>query len=180
VTATIPTATNGNSNQPSPQTDRERYRDRALLLALLTHHYPSRVEPDTSGEFSAVFAAVLVIELPTGPIRWHMHEADMVLIPHVPVSTTSTFDGHNRHERARRMALCVARGAVDPGDFEDMGVAALAAVEPAATAPGAVRVAWLRAMADALRDVNLDDVAEETDDQVVELLRGMVSRVGGA
>lgn len=172
-------ATSDNTDHLSPQSSRERYRDRALLLALLTRHYPAHIEPD-SGDFHRDFASVLVITLPTGPIRWHLHEADLPLIAHVPTTDRSTFDGHGRRERTRRMALCVAQGRVDVPDFEDMDLTSLTAATPAATAPEAVRVAWLRAMADELRGASLDDVADETDEQVAELLRGMVTQVGGA
>lgn len=76
------------------------YRDRAHLVAHLAAFLPSSIgyhdpdEPDW---------AVVIIELPTGQVSWHISPDDMDLFKHVRRTEVNTWDGHDTEEKHRRL-----------------------------------------------------------------------------
>jgi hypothetical protein len=76
------------------------YRERAHLVAHLAAAYPSTIgyhdpaEPDW---------AVVIVDLPTGQVSWHVSPDDMDLFGHVARSDTNAWDGHSTEEKYQRL-----------------------------------------------------------------------------
>lgn len=76
------------------------YRERAHLVAHLAALYPATIgyhdpnEPDW---------AVVIIDLPTGQVSWHVAPADMDLFETVRRSEINTWDGHTTDEKYARL-----------------------------------------------------------------------------
>lgn len=76
------------------------YRERAHLVAHLAASYPSTIgyhdphEPDW---------AVVIIDLPTGQVSWHVSPQDMDLFTRVRHTEISTWDGHTTEEKYARL-----------------------------------------------------------------------------
>ncbi len=76
------------------------YRERAHLVAHLAASFPSTIgyhdpsEPDW---------AVVIIDLPTGQVSWHVSPQDMDLFTRVPRTEISMWDGHNTEEKYARL-----------------------------------------------------------------------------
>lgn len=74
------------------------YRERSHLVAHLAAAYPSSLtidpaEPDWP---------VVLIDLPTGQLSWHISPDDMDLFGHV-AQGAATWDGHDTQEKYRRL-----------------------------------------------------------------------------
>ncbi|SDD68370.1 hypothetical protein [Actinokineospora iranica] len=81
------------------------YRDRAHLIALLATVFPARVETDPAPD-RADCSAVVVLELPTGQVSWHVHDEDLstALFGHLPMSwDTASWDGHSVADKHARI-----------------------------------------------------------------------------
>lgn len=76
------------------------YRERAHLVAHLAAAHRSSIgyhdptEPDW---------AVVIIDLPTGQLSWHVAPDDMDLFEHVQRSEINTWDGHSTEEKYARL-----------------------------------------------------------------------------
>ena len=78
------------------------YRERAQLVALLAALYPSHIghtdpdEPDW---------AVVIVEVPTGQLSWHIAPGDMRLFSHVQRTSRICrgWDGHTAEEKYERI-----------------------------------------------------------------------------
>jgi hypothetical protein len=70
---------------------REVYRERAHLVALLASMYPSH-----GGKFDQECPEwlVVIIELPTGQVSWHISPDDEYLFEHVRRTWNNNWDGH--------------------------------------------------------------------------------------
>jgi hypothetical protein len=55
-------------------------------------------------QWDADWRTVIIIEIPTGQISWHVHDSDVDLFTHLPYREVSTYDGHTTEEKYRRLA----------------------------------------------------------------------------
>jgi hypothetical protein len=84
------------------------YRERACLVALLAAQYTSHIG---CTDPAAPDWPVVIVELPTGQVSWHINPADMGLFAHVgPKPHVSRgWDGHTTDEKYARIAKLAAR-----------------------------------------------------------------------
>lgn len=80
------------------------YRERAHLLALLTTHYPSHLQPDPAEPDWPV----LYLILPTGQATWHISPDDLGLFDHVRTDIHEAWDGHTTEQKYERLAELTA------------------------------------------------------------------------
>ncbi len=75
------------------------YRERAHLVALLASMYPSGLDHDPAEpEY-----VVMIVELPTGQVSWHIAPEDTDLFPHVRGLPRKAWDGHTTEEKYERV-----------------------------------------------------------------------------
>lgn len=72
------------------------YRERAVLLALLTLHYPSHVTPATDPEPG--FTHVVCIHVGGAQHAWHIADEDFHLFVTLP-RTENHWDGHTTEQK---------------------------------------------------------------------------------
>lgn len=76
------------------------YRERSHLVAHLAASFPSAIgyhdpnEPDW---------AVVIVDLPTGQVSWHVSPHDMDLFEQTPRAEINTWDGHGTEEKYARL-----------------------------------------------------------------------------
>lgn len=85
------------------------YRERNALVALLAAMYPSalvRHELREGEPWEDNWMNVVLIQLPTGQVSFHVHASELLTIfSHVPVATGEEWDGHTSEEKWSRVAL---------------------------------------------------------------------------
>lgn len=84
------------------------YRERNMLIALLSLLYPSRVYKDKDFENDNkkyIYRWVVSIELPTGQVAYHVHESDLHFFEHVNEGENN-WDGHTREMKEDRLKKC--------------------------------------------------------------------------
>ena len=92
------------------------YRERAHLVAHLAAAYPSSIGYHDSAEPEW---AVVIIDLPTGQVSWHVAPEDMDLFGHVARSDVNTWDGHSTAEKYARLDAHAALLTADRAGRED-------------------------------------------------------------
>lgn len=82
------------------------YDERALLLALLTKHYPYTIHVDQT-ILDSPNRFVLFLDLPSGQVSFHIHEKniDEQYFPQykAPLTAPSPWDGHSVQEKILRL-----------------------------------------------------------------------------
>lgn len=81
----------------------ELYHERALLLSVLTLHYPSIIGTDTKEPDWPV----LYVSTPAGQISWHIAANDLELFKHVNRTSNAKWDGHTKAEAMDRLKSVV-------------------------------------------------------------------------
>lgn len=90
--------------------DRELYRERAHLVAVLTAHYPARL---ACNDHTEPGLSVLYLHTPAGQVSYHVAPDDLDLFEHVPYadgdrSVFAVWDGHSKAEALDRLRTLAA------------------------------------------------------------------------
>lgn len=79
------------------------YHERDQLVAALTKLFPASIEKHTgTGPWDSAWDNVIVIDLPSGQVSWHIHERELPLFAHLPKGVR-TWDGHDTEEKYHRL-----------------------------------------------------------------------------
>jgi len=84
------------------------YRERDKLVAALSklfHSYRSR--HPMADEWEDDWRNIIVIDLPTGQVSWHIHDSELPLFMHLPLQDNN-WDGHTTEEKYARLAALEA------------------------------------------------------------------------
>lgn len=103
------------------------YRERAMLAALLArtvlaHGGKAGIrghEPDPDPTWSPEYWTVLLIDLPTGQVSWHLHDSDRDLVAGLP-TYDGHWDGHSTELKLERVTACAVAGMPPELDTEAM------------------------------------------------------------
>jgi hypothetical protein len=85
------------------------YSERNHLVAALSKLFPASVEQHVGPEsIDPEWANVVMIDLPTGQVSWHIPEREIYLFAHLQ-RDVRTWDGHNTEEKYLRLAALASR-----------------------------------------------------------------------
>jgi len=82
------------------------YRERNHLVALISKLYPASIEgheDDPFNPWDPEWRNVIMIDLPTGQVSWHVHDSDMDMFKHLPKFQGRKWDGYSTEEKYRRV-----------------------------------------------------------------------------
>ncbi|GGR31318.1 WDGH domain-containing protein [Deinococcus ruber] len=82
------------------------YRERAHLTAALSKLFPASLEdhiPAEGEEWDPDWTTVLIVDLPTGQVSWHIASWDLELFAHLPRNAGRVWDGHTTPEKYARL-----------------------------------------------------------------------------
>ncbi|KQR22878.1 hypothetical protein [Deinococcus sp. Leaf326] len=81
------------------------YTERSQLIAALAVIYPSSIEDhEGDGYWDENWRNVIIIDLPTGQVSWHIAKDDLHLFEHVPRKQGRKWDGHDSPTKYARLA----------------------------------------------------------------------------
>lgn len=89
----------------------DAYAQRNRLVALLAAIFPSSVEQhqqQEGEEWEEGWGNVVIIDLPSGQISFHIHDSEMALFVHLPRGVRE-WDGHDNHLKWERVLGCAGR-----------------------------------------------------------------------
>lgn len=84
------------------QQKQEALQERNNLVAALACVFPAGRQKTLVEGWDPHWCNVVTIELPTGQVRWHYHDAEERLFAHLPLYE-GTWDGHTREDKAERI-----------------------------------------------------------------------------
>lgn len=79
------------------------YTERAHLAAALSKLYPASLEEHAGEDWDDNWRTVLIVDLPTGQVSWHIAQHDLHLFAHLPRGAGRVWDGHDTVEKYRRL-----------------------------------------------------------------------------
>ena len=88
------------------------YNERDQLVSALSKCFPSwlRRHPDDDAEWEDEWRWIVMVQLPTGQVSWHIHDTELPLFHHIGLDSVD-WDGHDNEEKYRRIrALRDAKG----------------------------------------------------------------------
>lgn len=96
------------------------YAERNKLVALLAGLFPSSIERHVGAEWEDDWRNVVIIDLPTGQVSWHVHDSEMpLLFAHVPRGQGRKWDGHSNAEKYARVAALAPQPRTGDADGEE-------------------------------------------------------------
>jgi len=85
------------------------YTERNLLVAALSKLFPAWIErhPDSDTSWDKDWRNIIFLNLPTGQVSWHIHDAEFDNFQHLPQSAfgVQSWDGHTTAEKYERLSL---------------------------------------------------------------------------
>lgn len=83
------------------------YAERNKLVAALSKVFPSSLErhPDIDRTWEDDWRWIVMFDLPTGQVSWHIHDSELGMFGHLPRerSTHHSWDGHTTEEKYDRL-----------------------------------------------------------------------------
>jgi len=79
------------------------YSERAHLVAALSKLWPASIEQHDGEDWDDQWRNVVIIDLPTGQVSWHIAPADLDLFAHLPRDAGRVWDGHTTGEKYDRL-----------------------------------------------------------------------------
>lgn len=79
------------------------YSERAHLVAALSKYWPASIERHDGEDWDDQWRNVVIIDLPTGQVSWHIALTDLDLFAHLPRDAGRTWDGHTTGEKYDRL-----------------------------------------------------------------------------
>lgn len=79
------------------------YRERNELVALISKLFPAyKTRHPEDEEWEDDWRWIIVIDLPTGQVSWHIHDDEISLFSHLQEGVNS-WDGHDNKEKYKRI-----------------------------------------------------------------------------
>ena len=79
------------------------YTERNMLVAALSKLFPASLERHIGEDWDPDWAWVVIIDLPTGQISFHIPTSEMRFFDHLPREVGRTWDGHTTPEKYGRL-----------------------------------------------------------------------------
>lgn len=79
------------------------YSERNKLVAALSKVFYASLEKDPDAEPESEWLWVVIVQLPTGQVSWHIHESELSLFEHLPRETGNVWDGHTTELKYERL-----------------------------------------------------------------------------
>ena len=80
------------------------YTERNKLVAAISKLFPASLERHLGEAFDPGWEWVVIADLPTGQVSWHIHNRELNLFDHLLRETGRTWDGHTTDEKYERLS----------------------------------------------------------------------------